>query len=89
MEFLKQLRKLENINNEIFSDISEQSAITVVISHLNTLKHFVAAELRYSNQLNRTKLCLDVILTLVFKSAEIPLLSKRLVLMFLVSKQAY
>ena len=63
----------------------EQSAITVVISHLNTLKHFVAVELRYSNQLNRTKLCLDVILTLFLKSAEIPLLSKRLVLMFYVS----
>ena len=72
-----------------FSDILEQSAITVMISHLNTLKHFVAVELRYSNQLNHTKLCLDVILTLFFKSAEIPLLSKRLVLMFLVSKQAY
>ena len=57
-----------------FSDILEQSAITMVISHLNTLKHFVAVELRYSNQLNRTKLCLDVILTLFFKSAEIPLL---------------
>lgn len=87
MEFLKQLRKMENINNEIFSDILEQSAITVVISHLNTLKHFVAVELRYSNQLNRTKLGLDVILTLFLKSAEIPLLSKRLVLMFLVSKE--
>ena len=88
MEFLKQLRKMENINNEIFSDILEQSAMTVLISHLNTLKHFVAVELRYSNQLNRTKLGLDVILTLfVFKSAEINLLSKRLVLMFLVSKE--
>ena len=80
---------MENINNEIVSDILKKSAITVVISHLNTLKHFVAVELRYSNQLNRTKLCLDVILTLFFKSAEIPLLSKILVLMFLVSKQAY
>ena len=75
---------MENINNEIHSDISEQSAITVVISHLNTLKHFVAVELRYSNQLNRIKICLDVIF---LKSAEIPLLSKRLVLMFLVSKE--
>ena len=71
VEFLQQLRKLENINYEIFSDILEQSAITVVISHLNRLKHFVAVELRYSNQLNRTKLCLDVILTLFVKSAEI------------------
>ena len=70
-----------------FSDILEQSAITVLISHLNTLKHFVAVELRYSNSLNRTKLCLDVILTLFLKSAETPLLSKRLVLMFLVSKE--
>ena len=70
-----------------FSDISEQSAITMVISHMNTLKHFVAVELRYSNQLNRTELCLDVILTLFLKSAEIPLLLKRLVLMFLVSKE--
>ena len=88
VEFLKQLRKMENINNEIFSDILEQSAITVLISHLNTLKHFVAVELRYSNQLNHTKLCLDVIsLTLFLKSAEIPLLSKRLFLMFLVSKE--
>ena len=74
MEFLKQLRKMENMNNEIFSDILEQSAITVVISQLNTLKHVVAVELRYFNQLNRTKLCLDVILTLFLKSAEIPLL---------------
>ena len=71
----------------VFSDILEQSAITVVISHLNTLKHFVAVALRYSNLLNRTKLCLDVILMLFFKSSEIPLLSKRLVLMFLVSKE--
>ena len=86
VEFLKQLRKMENINNEVFSDILEQSAITVVISYLNTLKHFVAVELRYSNHLNRTKLCLDVILRLFLKSAEIPLLSKRLVLMFLVPK---
>ena len=70
-----------------FSDIIEQSEITVVISHLNMLKHCVAVELRYFNQLNRTKLCLDVILTLFLKSAEIPLLSKRLVLMFLVSKE--
>ena len=86
MEFLKKLRKLENINNEIFSDILEQSAITMVIIHLNASKHCVAVELRYSNQLNRTKLGLDVILTLFLKSAEIPLLSKRLVLMFLVLK---
>ena len=70
-----------------FFDILEQSAITIVISHLNTLKHFVAVELRYSNQQIRTKLCLDVILTLFLKSAEIPLLSNRLVLMFLVSKE--
>ena len=75
------------INNEIFSDIFEESAKTLVISHLNTLKHFVAVELRYSKQLNRTKLCLDVILTLFLKSAEVPLLSKRLVLMFLVSTE--
>ena len=79
MEFSKQLRKMENINNEIFSDVLEQSAITVVISHLYTLKHYAAFELRYSNQLNRTKLGLDVILTLFLKSAETPLLSKRLV----------
>ena len=78
---------MENINNEFFSDILEQSAITVVISHLDTLKHIVAVELRYSNQLNRTKICLDVILTLFLKSAETPLLSKILVLMFLVSKE--
>ena len=63
MEFLKQLRKMENINNEIFSDILEQSAITVASIHLNTLKHCAAVELRNSNQLNRTKLGLDVILT--------------------------
>ena len=87
MEFLKQLRKMENINNEIFSNITEQSAITVVISHLNTLKHYVAVELCYFNQLNRTKLGIGVMLTLFFKSAEIPLISKRLVLMFLVSKE--
>ena len=79
MEFLKQLRKMEDINNEIFSDILEQRAITEAISHLNTLKHFVAVELRYSNQLHRTNLCLDVILMLFLKSAETPLLSKRLV----------
>ena len=77
---------MENINNEIFSDILEQSAITVVISHLNTLKHCAAVRLRNSNQLNRTKLGLDVTLTLFLKSVEIPLQSKRLVLMFLVSK---
>ena len=87
MEFLKQLRKMENINNETFSDILEQSTIAVVISHLNTLKHFVAVELRYSNQLNRTKRCLDVILTSFLKSAEIPLLSERLFLILLVSKE--
>ena len=78
---------MENINNEIISDILEQSAIIVVISHLNTLKHFVAVGLRYSNQLNRTKLWLDVILTLFLKSAEIPLLSKRLGQMLFVSKE--
>ena len=66
VEFLKKLRKLKNINNEIFSDILEQIAITVVIIHLNTLKHSVAVELRYSNQLNRTELGLDVILTFFF-----------------------
>ena len=71
LEFLR----LESINNEIFSDILEQSAITAVISHLNTLKHCAVVEMRYSNQLNRTKLGLDAILTLCFKSAEIPLLS--------------
>ena len=48
--------------------------------HLNTLKHCVAAELRYSNQLNRTKLGLDVILTSFLKSTEILLQSKILVL---------
>ena len=69
------------------SEILEQSAITVVISHLNTLKHIVAVELRYSSQLNRTKICLDVISTLFLTSAETPLLSKRLVLMFLVSNE--
>ena len=86
MEFFKKLRKLENINNEIFSDILEQSAITVVIIHLNTLKHCDEVELRYSSQLNRTMLGLDVILTLFLKSAEIPLLPKRFNLMFLVLK---
>ena len=89
MEFLKQLRKTKNTNNEIFFDILEQSAITVVVSHLNTLKHCVAIELRYSSQLNRFKFGLDVILTLFFKSAEIPLLSKGLVLIFLVSKEHF
>ena len=59
----------------------------MVISHLNMLKHFVAIELRYSNQLNRTQLCLDAILTLFLKSSKIPFQSKRLVLMFLVSKE--
>ena len=70
-----------------FSDILEQRAITVVMSHLNTLKLCIAVKLCYSNQLNRSKLRLDVILTLFLKSAEILLLSKRLVLMFLVSKE--
>ena len=64
-----------------------QSATSVVISHLNTLKRFVAVELRYSNQLNRTKLSLDIILTLFLKSAEISLLSKKLVLIFRISKE--
>ena len=69
---------MENINNEFFSDILEQSKITGEINHLNTLKHCVEVELRYSNQLfNRTKLGLDVIVTLFLKSAEIPLLSKK------------
>ena len=85
MEFLKQLRKMENFNNEILSGILEQNTIKVVISHLNMLKYCIAVELRYSNQLNRIKVGLDVILTLFLKSAETPLLSKRLVLMFLVS----
>ena len=80
MEFLKQIRKRKNINNEVFSDILEQSAIIVVISHLNTLKHCVVAELRYTSKLNRTKPGLDVILVSFFlKSPKIPLLSKRLV----------
>ena len=48
VEFLKQLRKMENNSNEIFSNILEQCAKTVVISHLNTLKHRVAVELRYT-----------------------------------------
>ena len=76
VQILKKLRKLENINNEIFSDILllEHRTITVVNIHLNKLKHCVAIEFRYPNQLNRTKLCLDVILTLSLKSAEIPLL---------------
>ena len=87
VEFLKQLRKMGNIINELFSDILEESAITVVISRQNTLRHCASVELRYFNRLNRTKLGLDVILTLFLKSAEIPLLSKRLVLMFLVSKE--
>ena len=70
---------MENINDEIFSDILEQSAIKVVISHLNTLKHCAAVEMRYSNRLNRNKLGLDVILTLFLKSTENSLLSKRFV----------
>ena len=78
---------MENINNEIFSEILEPSAITVVISHLTTLEHCAAVEMRYFNQLNRTKFGLDVILTLSLKSAEITLLSKKLVLMFLISKE--
>ena len=85
VEFLKKLRKMEN-NNEIFSDILEQSAITVMIIHLNTMKHCAAVDLRYSNHLNRTELGLDVSLTLFLKTAEIPLVSNRLVLMFLILK---
>ena len=81
------MRKMENINNEIFSDILEQSAITVVISHLNTLKHCAVVELHCFSQLNHTKLGLDVILTLFLKSAEVPLLSKRLISIFLVYKE--
>ena len=76
---------MENINNEIFYEILEQSAITVVIIHLNKLKHWAAVKMRYSNQQNRTKLNLDVILTLFLKTAEIPLLLKRLVLVFVFS----
>ena len=60
---LKHLRKRKHINNEIWSDSLEQSAITVVISHLNSLKHCVAAKLRHSYRLNQTKLGLDVIVT--------------------------
>ena len=70
-----------------FSAILEQSAIKLAISNLNTLKHCAAVEMRFSNQLNRTKLGFDVILTLFLKSAEIPMLSERLVFMFLVSKE--
>ena len=77
---------MENINNEFF-DILEQSAITVVISHLNTLGHCAAVEMRYFNQLNPTNFGLDVILTLSLKSAEITLLSKKLGLKFLISKE--
>ena len=69
-----------------FSDILEQSAITVMIIHLNTTKHCAAVDLRYSNHLNRIELGLDVILTLFLKIAEIPLVSKRLVLMLIVFK---
>ena len=70
-----------------FSEILELSAISVEISHLNTLKHCVAAELPYSNQLNRTKrLGLDVIMTLFLNSHEVPFLSKKMVLMLLVYK---
>ena len=58
----------------------------MVIIHPNTLKQ-CAAVLRCSSQLNRFKLGLAVILTLFLKSAEVPLLLKRLVvLMFLVFK---
>ena len=59
MEFLKQLNK-KNISS-IFSEILEQSAITVAVSHPNTLKHCIAADLGYFYQLNRTKLGYDVI----------------------------
>ena len=75
-----------NINNEIFSDVLEQSALTVVISHLNTLKHCVAVELCHSNQIPHQAWLLRHFYV-IFKSAEIPLLLKRLVEMFLVSKE--
>ena len=88
MEFLKKLTKrTETSIMSFFSDISEQSAIPVVISHLNTFKHYVEAELCYSNLLNRTNFSLDVILTSFLKSPEVPWLAKRLVLMCLVSKE--
>ena len=83
MEFLKQLKKTENLNNEFLRAKGNNSCD----HHLNTLKHYAAVELRYSDQLNRIKLGEDVILALFLKSDEIPLLSKRLVLMFLVSKE--
>ena len=46
----------QNVNNDFFSEILEQSAIKVAVSHPNTLKHCVAVDLRCSNQLNRNKL---------------------------------
>ena len=69
---------MENINNEIISNILEQSAVTAVISHLNTLKPCAAVELRYSNHLNRTKLGLDGNWTLFLKSAATPLLREKI-----------
>ena len=43
--------KEENINNVVFfTDILEKSAKTVVNSHLNTLKHCVAAESAKAHQ---------------------------------------
>ena len=85
MKFLKQLIKRKIINNEICSGIVEQSAITVVISDMNMLKHCVAAELHYCNQLNRTKFGLDVIFT-SFLNYVISFCSRKdCFLMFLVS----
>ena len=84
---LEAIKKDGKHHLRFISDILEQSAIAVVIIHLNTLKHCVAVKLRYSSQLKRFKFGLDVILTLFLKSAETPLLFKRFVLMFLVSKK--
>ena len=87
MEFSKQLRKRKTINKGIFFCNLITKCNNSGNQSLSTLKHCVAANLRYSNQLNRTKLGLYAILTSRSKSPEIPLLSKGLVLMFLVSKE--
>ena len=66
LEFLKQLRKVENINNETFFCHLKAKCNNSGDQYLNTLKHCAAVEMRYFHQLNCTELGLDVILTLLF-----------------------
>ena len=69
------------------SEILHKRAIKLTLRHQTTLKHCAAADSRYFNQLNRTRLGKSVILASILKSPAIPLKWSKLVLMFLLSKE--